>query len=67
MALKILIVTEFGESELISSSFIPRIGEQVGIFGSRLPRVISVTNWPDKKMLGEYGIEMEVDVVIAVS
>lgn len=52
--MKILICSKFNDTELIDSSFVPRIGENVDLFYKPMPTVVKVICHPSDETVKQF-------------
>ena len=65
--MKVLIIDTMGNSRVVTTEFIPRIGDTIDMFYEPLPTVIKVVAWPSNERLKALKIEgLDVCAIIAV-
>ena len=65
--MQILVINQYGQSELICSEVIPRIGDKVDLFEGTLPTVASVVLWPSERLLKNLTTRLDIDAIVAVN
>jgi hypothetical protein len=62
---EILVINQYGQNELKTSDFLPRVGDRVDMFYNPLPTVTQVVCWPSERQMATLGVK--VDAIITVS
>ena len=66
--MKLLVISEYGQSKVVTSDILPRIGDSVDLFYSPLPKVSVVVLWPSEDKLEALDDNLtDIDAIITVS
>lgn len=67
--MRLLILSGNGNSGIIESNFVPRIGDKVDMFYKPFPTVTHVLCWPSDDLLASRGtyVSSDIDAIITVN
>lgn len=66
--MKILVVNQFGNGQVIDSDAIPRVGDKVDMFYEPFPTVTQVLFWPTKDRLSKLQVlSLDIKAIITVA
>ena len=64
--MKLIVIDQFGKAKKLTAKALPRIGDKVDMFYRPFPTVTMVLMWPTKERLKEFGVNDEVEAIVAV-
>ncbi len=66
MNIEIMIINKFGNKEIVSSNFVPRVGDNIDLFYEPYPIVKKVLAFPSPATKQELGDPRHYDVILFV-
>lgn len=68
--MKVLVINQFGNGQIVTTDFVPRVGDRIDMFYEPLPTVTGVVAWPSEarlKTLKADGFSERIEAIITAS